>query len=104
MAAPVAAIYAAQHHKGFRCEIEMKGGNEGVHNIVDITAKTVSQFKKSAFAVQAADLEIVMFNGSLPQVAEHHEKRMAKTKLGGMVVGLGAAQPGPGVAKNPQVD
>lgn len=93
MTAPVATVYAAQHHKGFRFEIEMKGGDEGVHNIVDITAKTVSKFKKGDLALQAADMEIVMFNGDSGQVAAHLRKRMTKTKLGGLVVGLGAPHP-----------
>lgn len=96
----VAGAYHALTGKPFRVEIEMKGHNVGVHDIIDITAKTISQFKKRVPA-QAANLEIVMFNGTPGDVAKHAEKRSTKSRLGNLTVALGGR---PAAAPDPEID
>lgn len=90
-AAGISAAYVAHTNKPFRVEIEMKGHDVGVHDIIDVTAKTISQFKKTN--PQAANIEVVMFNGTPADVDKHANKRASKSRLGNLTVALGGAPP-----------
>ncbi|MGC7403182.1 glycerophosphodiester phosphodiesterase [Pandoraea pneumonica] len=98
-ALPVATAYAAHTRKAFRVEIEMKGHNVGAHDVIDVTAKTVSKFKKAN--PTSHNLEIIMFNGDPAAVELHAAKRSTKSQLGGLIVGLGKP---PGAVADDRID
>ncbi len=86
MVLPVAVEYAHFCGKAFRFEIEMKG-MEKERDLVAATARAVNHFKKTN--PNAACLEIIMFNGTPQDILRFAETRVQKTRMGGMLVGLG---------------
>ncbi len=86
MVLPVAVEYAHFCGKAFRFEIEMKG-MEKERDLVAATARAVNHFKKTN--PNATCLEIIMFNGTPQDILRFAETRVQKTRMGGMLVGLG---------------
>lgn len=83
---PAAKAYTDLCGKAFRFEIEMKGMKED-EDLVTATAKSVNRFKKTF--PKSECLEIIMFNGTPQDILRFAETRVQKTRMGGMLVGLG---------------
>lgn len=83
---PAAKAYTDLCGKAFRFEIEMKGMKED-EDLVTATAKSVNRFKKTF--PNSECLEIIMFNGTPQDILRFAETRVQKTRMGGMLVGLG---------------